>query len=160
MCAAMTAILSSSSTLQLVCRACMLLFILFSLPHSIPPPPPSLPGNPVLIPSSLVKGLKQGSRADLASLTVFASGNPQPTGQDYSWYFNDEPLFIGGAEVPGEQEYFSVKFNTIVLQPVIVSSIGGVYRSVVNTSAGEVTATIVLNVECEWSNLTVINTCV
>ena len=130
---------------------------LFSLTPSLPPSLfPHPPGNPVLIPSEIVKGLRQGARQDHPSLTVFGSGDPQPAVQNYSWFFNDEPLFINGSEVDGvDEQYLSVDFDSVVLRRVIEPSVGGVYRSVVSTSAGEVNATIVFNVECEWSNLSV-----
>ena len=49
------------------------------------------------------------------------------------------------------QQYVTVEYNNVILRSTIEASIGGVYRSVVRTSAGEVNVTIVLNVECEWS---------
>ena len=156
-CAVMTGALSLSSTSQLVHTNVDHVHVCSIALLSLSPSLPLSPGNPVLIPSEIVKGLRQGgARQDHPSLTVFGSGDPQPTVQNYSWFFNDQPLFINGDKVDGlDERYLSVNYDSVVLQRVIEPSVGGVYRSVVNTSAGEVNVTIVLNVECEWSNLSV-----
>ena len=55
---------------------------------------------------------------------------------------------MDGAPVTGtEATYESVDFNKIVLHDRIVPSIGGLYRSIVETREGNATADIQVNVE-------------
>lgn len=53
----------------------------------------------------------------------------------------------GEATAEAKEMYTAVNFNNIVLDQQIVPSIGGVYQSVVETSAGRATAEIQVNVE-------------
>ena len=109
------------------------------------------PGNPVLIPSREVIGLKRDiSRTSLPFFSVFGSGDPQPQPTDYSWYFNGDPIFVNGVQdssVVDITALFTVAFNMITLKQKIDSGVEGTYVSVVNTSAGETNVSITLNVE-------------
>ena len=95
-------------------------------------------------------GLEAGFRsAGLTALNVFGSGTPQPSVANYSWYFNDEPLFVNGVKEDDVTGYVLILFNTIFLRQTISVDVEGVYVSVLHTSAGEVNVTIQVNVAGE-----------
>ncbi|CAI7990187.1 Receptor-type tyrosine-protein phosphatase gamma, partial [Geodia barretti] len=105
-------------------------------------------GNPVLIPSREVIGLKRDiSRTSLPFFSVFGSGDPQPQPTDYSWYFNGDPIFVNGVQDSSVVDVAALTFNMITLKQKIDSGVEGTYVSVVNTSAGETNVSITLNVE-------------
>lgn len=116
------------------------LLTILSIPHT---------GNPIVIPQKTVVGLKKGfRRAGHPSLIVFTSGTPTPTLHNHTWFFNGTAIFTNGeATTEADETYTAVNFNKIVLNDQIVPSIGGLYQSVVETSAGRATADIQVNVE-------------
>ena len=110
------------------------------------------PGNPVLIPSREVIGLKRDIfRTSLPFFSVFGSGDPQPQPTDYSWYFNGDRIFVNGVQdssvVDVDSLFSEVLCNMITLKQRIDSGVEGIYESVVNTTAGTTNISITLNTE-------------
>ena len=107
-------------------------------------------GNPVLITNSDVIGYERDLvRINSPLLSVLGSGDPQPTPNSYSWYFNDDPIFLNGIKL-GENVtgiFFEVRYNTISFERIITDAVGGIYRCELRTSAGVANVIIQLNVE-------------
>ena len=111
-----------------------------------------IPGNPVLIQSQVVMGLK-GSflRPSLPFFSVFGSGDPEPVPSNYSWYFNGHAIYVNRAVdssvVDVNTLFDRVTYNRITLRQRVESSVEGTYVSVVNTAAGEARVSITINIE-------------
>ena len=84
-------------------------------------------GNPTVLSStsklSLRRGTQQSSRP---TLIAFVSGNPQPTGSDITWYFNNQSL----------PSSILQEGNELLLPSNIEFDLAGRYTCQVSTSAG------------------------